>query len=160
MALKPDRDYFEDTDIANYWSELEAQETAEKGGVAAVESAGSGTALGTDTTSGGNVVQYAVDPSGAIAKGVLLQPVNPALSATRDFKNFSNLEARPGEKVTLLRKGWVVTDMITGTPSAGDAAYLAASGNVSPSQATGAPQVGRFETSKDADGFARVYIDI
>ena len=61
-----------------------------------------------------------------------------------------------------MKKGFVVTDMIpTGiTPSVGDAAYLAASGFVSSTQAAGAPQIGRFETTMDANGFARVSIDI
>jgi len=46
------------------------------------------------------------------------------------------------------------------TPTAGAAAYLAASGLISSVQAGGAPQVGRFETTKDSNGFARVSIDI
>ena len=156
MALRPDRGYDEFTDISNYWTT--SQTSAEKGGVATVVTQGSGVAL-EDTA---NVVSYAANPSGAIPKGVLLRTVSPALSATRDFINFDAQEVRPGDKVTLVRKGWLVTDMIPSgiSPAVGDAAYVAASGNISSKQASGALQVGRFETTKDADGFARVFIDI
>ena len=157
MALKPDRDYAEVTDITNFWSEEVAQNTQEAGGIACVESSyGSGVALDNVL----NVVAYEADPSGQVPKGILLQPVNPALSATRDYKNFHNNEVRPGEKVTLLRKGWLVTDLISGTPTVGGTAYVGASGLISTTQATGAVAIGRFETTLDAEGFARVYVDI
>lgn len=157
MALKPDREYNETTDITNFWTTV----AAEKGGVASIVTQGSGAAIGVNSTDEPNVVGYSADPSGAIAKGVLLQTVTAAMSATRDFVNYENGEIRPGDKCTLVKKGFVVTDMITGTaPSAGDSAYLAASGYISKTQATGAPQIGRFETTKDANGFARVSIDI
>jgi len=158
MALKPDREYNEVTDITNFWTTV----AAEKGGIASVVTQGSGAAIGTNITDQANVVGYLADPSGAIAKGVLLQTVAAAMSATRDFPNFESGEIRPGDKCTLVKKGFVVTDMIPSgvTPTAGAAAYLAASGYISSSQATGAPQVGRFETTKDANGFARVSIDI
>lgn len=156
MALKPDRDFAEVTDIMNYWINDGTQDTKEKGGVASSVSQGSGVSM----DASGNVVSYVADPSGAVPKGVLLQSVNPPLSATRDFKNFANLEVRPGEKVTLVRKGWLVTDQITGTPAVGGAAYVGASGLISTTQASGAVQVGRFETTVDADNFARVYLDI
>lgn len=156
MALKPDRDYNVVTDISHNWSEESAQNTQEKGGVASVESAGSGVGLGQDE----QVAQYASDSNGATALGILLQDVNPPLSDERDFINLHNMEVRPGDPVTLVRKGWVVTDNISGTPSAGDAAYLANDGAISPTQVASAPQVGRFETTQDSDGFARVYMDI
>jgi len=154
MALKPDRNHAEVTDIRQHWDEN--QTTAEKGGMTSLVGQGSGVAMDADE----NAVNYAADPSGQVPMGLLLQDVNPPLSDTRDFKNHSNLEVRPGGKVTLVRQGILVTDMVIGTPAAGDAAYLAASGNVSPTQATGAPLIGRFETSKDADDYARVSIQI
>lgn len=158
MALKPDREYNEVTDITNFWTTV----AAEKGGCAGVVTQGSGAAIGVNIADEANVVGYIANPSGAIAKGILLQTVNTALSATRDFINFENQEIRPSDKCTLVKKGFVVTDMIPVgiTPSAGDAAYLAASGMISSTQAGGAPQIGRFETTKDANGFARVSIDI
>lgn len=154
MALKPDRNHAETTDIRQHW--YENSPTAEKGGCTSLVGQGSGVAM----DAAENAVRYAPDPSGQVPMGILLQDVNPPLSATRDFKNHSNLEVRPGDKVTLVRQGILVTDLVLGTPAAGDVAYLAASGNVSPSQATGAPVVGRFETSLDADGFARLAIQI
>ncbi|RLC89098.1 MAG: hypothetical protein DRJ03_00650 [Chloroflexi bacterium] len=157
MALKPDREYNEVTDITNFWTTV----AAERGGCAGVVTQGSGAAIGVNIVDEPNVVGYVADPSGVIAKGVLLQTVAAAMSATRDFPNFENGEIRPGDKCTLVKKGFVVTDMITGTtPSVGDAAYLAASGLISKTQAAGAPQIGRFETTVDAAGFARVSIDI
>jgi hypothetical protein len=158
MALKPDREYNETTDITNFWTTV----AAEKGGIASVVTQGSGAAIGTNITDEPNVVGYVADPSGAIPKGVLLQTVTAAMSATRDFPNFDNQEIRPGDKCTLFKKGFVVTDMIPVgiTPTAGATAYLAASGYISSTQATGAPTVGRFETTKDASGFARVSINI
>lgn len=158
MALKPDREYNEVTDITNFWTTV----AAEKGGCAGVVTQGSGAAIGINLADEANVVGYIADPSGVIAKGVLLQTVAVAMSATRDFPNFENGEIRPGDKATLVKKGFVVTNMIPAgiTPTVGAAAYLAASGTISSTQATGAPQVGRFETTKDANGFARVSIDI
>jgi hypothetical protein len=156
MALKGDRSHFEDTDIMNYWVDDGTQDTAERGGCASVVSQGSGVAM----DASGNVVTYADDPSGVTPKGVLLQNVNPPLSTTRDFKNFESQEARPGEKVTLLRKGWLVTDQINGTPTVGGAAWLDNSGLIGTSDPGTSTQIGRFETTVDADGFARVYIDI
>lgn len=158
MALKPDREYNEVTDITNFWTTV----AAEKGGIASVVTAGSGAAIGVNIVDEANVVGYLASASGAIAKGVLIQTVTAPLSATRDFVNFENNEIRPGDKCTLIKKGFVVTDMIPVgvTPTAGATAYLAASGMISSVQATSAPQIGRFETTKDANGFARVSIDI
>jgi len=158
MALKPDREYNEVTDITNFWTTV----AAEMGGCAGIVTQGSGAAIGQNIVDEPNVVGYVANPSGAIAKGILLQTVSATMSATRDFINFENGEIRPGDKCTLVKKGFVVTDMIPVgvTPTAGAAAYLAASGYVSSTQASGAPQVGRFETTKDAAGFARVSIDI
>jgi len=157
MALRPDRDYAEVTDISQYWSTAAAQATQEEGGIACVETQGSGVALD-DVT---NVVRYSASASGAVPKGILLHPVNPAMSATRDFKNFANMEIRPGEKCVLLRKGWLVTDMLTTTSfSVGAPAYVGVSGLIAPTSGTGSSLIGRFETTVDADGFAKVYIDI
>ncbi len=158
MALKPDRGYNEDTDITNFWTTV----AAERGGCAGVVTQGSGAAMGINLVDEANVVGYIADPSGVIAKGILVQTVSAVMSATRDFINYENSEIRPSDKCTLIKKGFVVTDMIPAgiTPTAGAAAYLAASGYISSTQATGAPQVGRFETTKDAAGFARLSVEI
>lgn len=153
MALKPDRDYNESSDISQRWSSAGDQAPKAKGGIACVETQGSGVALGSTV----NVVRYAVDPSGAIPKGILLQDV--VATPSNGIKNFQSLEVWPGEAVTLVTKGWVVTNMITGSaPAVGDVAYVAASGLISKTQATGAKAIGRFETTLDADGYAKVSI--
>jgi len=158
MALKPDREYNETTDITNFWTTV----AAEKGGCASVVTQGSGAAIGMNITDDPNVVGYVANPSGAIAKGILLQTVNTVMSATRDFLNYESGEIRPGTKCTLVKRGFVVTDMIVGTtPTAGAVAYLAASGKISMANyGSASPTVGRFETTVDSNGFARVSIDI
>jgi hypothetical protein len=156
MALKPDMSYSRSTDISQRWSEITAQNTQEKGGIACVESQGSGVALGSEE----NVVQYSSGPSGAVPKGILLQDINPALPANRAFKNFHNLEIWPGEPVTLLSRGWIVTDMINGTPAVGGTAYVGPSGLIGVADTGGCAVVGRFETTKNADGFAKVSITL
>jgi hypothetical protein len=160
MALKPDREYNEVTDITNFWTTT----SAEKGGCASVVTQGSGAAIGQNITDEPNVVGYATSASGAVAKGILLQEINQPMSATRDFPNYESGEIRPGDKCTLVKKGFVVTDMITGTPTVGGVAYLGASGLISTASGSfgGAttPVVGRFETTVDSGGFARVSIDI
>ncbi len=155
MALKPDRNHAEVTDIRQHWST--AQTTAVKGGCTSLVTQGSGVSLDADL----NVVNYAADPSGQVPMGILLQDVNPELSADRDFVNRSNLEVRPGDKVTLVRQGNLVTDMVIGTPAVGSGAYLAASGNIGTTSNSGVnPLVGRWESTLDADGFARLAIQI
>ena len=157
MALRPDREYNETTDISYFWSTAAGQATQEKGGVACLAgTGGSGVAL--DDLS--NVALYKTVGSGGVPIGVLLQDVNPAMSATRDFVNYYNSEVRPGDKVTLLRKGWCVTDMLSGTPAVGGIAYVGPSGLIATTSVDGAPACGRFESLVDADGFAKIYIDI
>ena len=158
MALKPDREYNEVTDITNFWTTA----AAEKGGCASVVTQGSGAAIGQNIVDEANVVGYVASSSGAFAKGILVQTVSAAMSATRDFINFENGEIRPSDKCTLIKSGFVVTDMIVGTtPTVGATAYLAASGKISMANAGSAsPVIGRFETTADANGFARVSIEI
>jgi len=71
-----------------------------------------------------------------------------------------------GSKVTLLRKGWVLTDRIYPghTPSAGDLAYVAHSGYLGDSNVDSTPGqgnvVGRFLSTKDEDGYCKVEIGL
>ena len=62
---------------------------------------------------------------------------------TRTHLNQHKDEVQKGGKVTILRKGYVVTNAVTGTPTAGGAAYAspATAGNVDTS---GTYQIGRF----------------
>ncbi len=162
MALKPDREYNEITDITNFWYASQAT-AVEKGGMASVVTQGTGVAMGTNITDEANVVDYDGSVSSStVPKGILLQDVALAMSATRDFPNFENGEIRPGDKCTLIRHGWVVTDMITAgqTPAVGGIAYLGNSGLLATGAVSSSVAVGRFETTKDSNGFCRVFIDL
>ena len=157
MALKSDRSVL-DTDISFFMNEA-----ATRGGIASVSTGGSGAAM----DQGEALVTYAAVPSGKVPVGLLLNDmVN--IDLTRQHLNQHKDEVQKGGKVTLLRKGYVVTDNIQGSPSAGDPAYVAHSGNLAASDlsnddsdADGSTRiVGRFLSSKDQDGYAKVYIDL
>ena len=157
MALKTDRSVL-DTDISFFMNEA-----ATRGGIASVSTGGSGAAM----DQGEALVTYAAVPSGKVPVGLLLNDmVN--IDLTRQHLNQHKDEVQKGGKVTVLRKGYVVTDNIQGSPSAGDPAYVAHSGNLAASDlsnddtdADGSTRlVGRFLSSKDQDGYAKVYIDL
>jgi hypothetical protein len=149
MGLKADR-YELDENI-----EFFMNETATRGVVVSVSTAGSGSAMDHPLA----VCTIKANPSGAYALGVLLNDV-VNLDLTRQHLNQHKDEVQKGGKVTILRKGWVVTDQVVGTPTAGSDAYLAGTGLVSSSQATGAPKVGQFLSAKDADGFIKLSVNI
>ena len=158
MALKSDRSTLQ-TDISFFMNEA-----ATRGGVVVVSTAGSGASM----DNGAALVTYAADASGKIPVGLLLNDmVN--IDLTRQHLNQHKDEVQKGGKVTLLQKGYVVTNNLEGTsPSAGDAAFLAHSGNLSvadlsndDTDADGSTRVvGRFLSGVDEDGYAKVFIDL
>ena len=155
MALKSDRSVL-DTDISFFMNEA-----ATRGGVASVSTGGSGAAM----DQGEALVTYAAVPSGKVPVGLLLNDmVN--IDLTRQHLNQHKDEVQKGGKVTLLRKGYVVTNAIdTGvTPSVGDTAYLSESqaGKISNVSANSYSNlvVGRFLSAKDADGYAKVEVNL
>lgn len=153
MALKPDRHEF-DTDISYFMNEV-----ATRGGIVALSSGGSGAAMDQSQA----LVTYDATPSGSTPVGLLLNDmVN--IDLTRQQLNPYKNEVQKGSKVTLLRKGYVVTNMIEGdNPSAGDPVYVAHSGNVSKTDIVGdgtMPVIGEFQSSKDQDGYAKVAINL
>ncbi len=159
MSLKGDRYEFM-TDISNF-----ANSVMTRGGVVCSSTVGSGAALDQSAA----LVAYAASTSGAFPVGILMNDmVN--LDLTRIHPNFLRDEVQMGGKVTVLKKGWVVTDMIVGTPANGDFAVLSSSGYMQPltraNFAAGAlntavnPIVGKFLSSKDEDGFAKVSPDL
>jgi len=99
--------------------------------------------------------------SGTIPLGVVLQDV-VSKDLTQTHLNFHKEEVQTGGKVTLVQRGWVTTNMITGTPKGGDKAYLANDGKFSPTftNAAATPPVGVFKTKKNANGYAAVYVDL
>ena len=158
MALKTDRSTLQ-TDISFFMNEA-----ATRGGVVALSTGGSGAAM----DQGSALVTYAGLPSGKVPVGLLLNDmVN--IDLTRQHLNQHKDEVQKGGKVTLLTKGWVVTDALEGTaPNAGDLAYLGHSGNLATSNivsddddADGSGRVcGRFISDVDQYGYAKVYIDL
>tara|TARA_R100000406_G_scaffold23660_2_gene15079 strand:+ start:3711 stop:4202 length:492 start_codon:yes stop_codon:yes gene_type:complete len=157
MALKADR-YELQTDISFFYNNA----AATRGGVVVHDST---TASGAAMDQGVNLVKYKTAASTDVPVGILLNDVvNKDL--TRTHLNQHKDEVQLGGKVTILRKGYVVTNNITGTPNVGDVAYACdqEAGNIStgaPSAAaSGALGIGRFMTDKDEDGYAKVEVNL
>lgn len=151
MALKPDR--LETVTDVSFFS---SSAVAERGGIASISSEGSGVAM----DDANSVVAYAAVASGAKPVGVLLNDVVD-LDLTRQHINYHKDEVQKGGKVTLLQVGQVTTDQISGTPAAGDVAYVAASGLIGNDSDSGNnAQIGRFLSKKDSDGYAKVAVNI
>ena len=154
MALKGNR-HIEATDITRTCTTV-----AERGVVAVQDATGSGVALGGSAGS----VKVAANASGLAVVGLLLNDV-VTLDETRYHRNFHKDTTQLNERVTLLRRGWVITDRIIGTPTFGATAYLDSSGFLTPTaHATGGvvakPKVGMFGGTKDENGFVRVDINL
>ena len=147
MALRPDRNEVV-TDISFFMNE-----TAERGIIVTASSQGSGAAM--DDSSA--VVQVA-NNTAEKPVGLLLNDVVD-LDLTRQHINYAKDEVQKGGKVAVLRVGTVVTDQISGTITMGDPAHFGADGKLVGSVTTSL-QVGRFLSKKDADGYAKVAINI
>ena len=167
MALKADR-HEAVTDISFFMNE-----TAERGVVVVHSTAGSGSAMDDSNA----LVTIPTTASGTYPAGLLLNDmVN--IDLTRQHLNQHQDEVQKGGKVTLLKEGWVVTNKleVNSKPTVGAPAYFASSGLLSTTNPAaydattiaGASNplgnenalVGRFLSTEDADGYAKVYIDI
>jgi len=163
MALKADR-YEESTDISFFYN----AGTATRGGVVVL--ADQGLASGAAMDQGENLVTYKAATKLDIPVGILLNDVvNKDL--TRTHLNQYKDEVQKGGKVTVLTRGWVVTNNLEGTPKAGEKAYAvgegvgdATAGAITNATlftgASGALCIGRFMSRKDADGYAKVYVNL
>jgi len=155
MALKGDR-YEAQTDVSFFMDE-----TAERGGVVVISTVGSGVAMDQSAS----LATYAATPSGTVPLGLLLNDV-VNIDQTRQHINWHKDEVQQGSKVALLTEGWVVTNRVRPdiTPTAGQIAYVGPSGylqNVRNADSTDAvATVGRFLSTKDEDGYAKVYIHL
>jgi hypothetical protein len=154
MAMKADRQI--DATESRYF----LNETAEKGVVVSVSTAGSGVAM--DNTR--SVVTVSANSSGAKPLGVLLTTfVN--VDQTRTTINWHKDEAQLGDKASVATKGWVVTNKVIAA-TAGNRAVLTSSGYVTDKPAIGSwneaaqPVVGRFRTNLDDAGYATLYVDL
>ena len=157
MALKADR-YEESTDISFFYDD----DTATRGGVVVLDAV---LASGAAMDQGGNKVKYKTATATDVPVGILLNDVvNKDL--TRTHLNQHKDEVQKGGKVTIMTRGWVVTSNITGSPTPGQVAYAdsATKGNISvlagTAQASGNLAIGRFMSNKDADGYAKVYVNL
>lgn len=152
MALKPDRVELL-TDISFFMNT-----TAERGGVVSVVTATTGVGVSMDDANA--VVEYATSATDAKPVGVLLNDVVD-LDLTRQHINWYRDEVQRGGKVTILRQGQVTTNKIVSgaTPSAGVDAYVGASGLIGTSSSN-AVKVGQFLSAKDADGYAKVSVNL
>lgn len=149
MALKPDR-YELDTDISFFLNE-----TASRGYFVSVSTAGSGAAMDNSAA----LATVKSNPSGAYPLGCLLNDMVD-IDQTRQHINWHKDEVQKGGKVTILRKGFVVTDAVYGTITVGSDAYLHSGGKVSSTQMSGALKVGQFLSTADADGYAKVSVTL
>ena len=154
MALKGDR--YEAVTLIDFFMDS----VAERGGPVCLETAGSGAALDQADAQ----VDYLANPSGYAPIGVLLNDV-VNIDLTRQQKNFHKDEMQVQGKVCVLAEGWCVTNRITPgvTPTRGQLAYVGESGyfNVTaPSDDSGMANmaIGRFLSTKDEDGYAKVYV--
>ena len=154
MALKADRHEL-DVDISFFMNE-----TGEKGQIVVISTAGSGAAMDQAQA----LVTVAAADTTNIPVGVLLNDV-VNLDLTRQHINFHKDEVQQGGKVSLLKKGYIVTDMIVGTPAAGAIAFLddADTGKFATEDKvadTKYSQVGRFMSIKDEDGYCKVEVNL
>jgi hypothetical protein len=129
---------------------------AERGGVVSAVTSGSGVSMDDANA----VVAYAAAASGSKPVGVLLNDVVD-LDLTRQHINWHKDEVQVGGKVTVLRNGQVTTNMLVSgiVPTVGTPAYVGASGLIGTSS-TNAVQIGSFLSGKDADGYAKVSVNI
>ena len=157
MALKADR-YEESTDISFFYNDVPVS----RGGVVCLaQESASGAAM----DQGGNLVSYQAAATTGIPVGILLNDVvNKDL--TRTHLNQYKDEVQKGGKVTVLTRGWVVTSNVEGNPKAGDLAFASSTSVGSICNGTtfaaqsGELAIGRFMSSKDADGYAKVYVNL
>lgn len=125
-----------------------------------------------NTTSGSGVSQgdsrgvstVSASSSGKVVTGIVMHKVR-VLDETTQHRNFHNGEMLTNEPCTQMVKGWLVTNIIVGTPAVGGTAYLSSSGYLTPTvDANGGlvatPKVGRFESIKDADGYVKVSVEV
>ena len=152
MALRPDRvEHL--TDLSFFMNA-----TAERGILVVHDGGGSGAAMD-DSAATVKVPTATTDqPAGLLLNDV----VN--LDLTRQHLNYHQDEVQQGGKVLLLRRGTVVTDQISGTPVIGEQAHFAIGANggylTTASEDNRSDQVGRWLSTKDPDGYAKVEINI
>jgi len=146
MALGPNRQVFQTT------IKYAMNEVAARGGIVC-----------TSATAG--AVTYAAVPTGTSVNpvGILLDDVE-ALNFDRHPEYLQRNVVDVGSVVGIANKGEFQTNMVVGTPTQGQLAYLHPSGFIGATQLTDgvnpAPLVGRFRTAPDANGYVSVLVDL
>ena len=157
MALKADRHEL-DVDISFF---MDAAAT--RGGcVSVVSPGGSGAAMDQANAK----VNYVVAANDVIPVGILLNDV-VNLDLTRQHINFHKDEVQKGGKVSILKKGWVVTNNINTTTAitTGALAYLddATAGHLAMKAQVDDGEyfpIGRFMSTVDEDGYVKVEVNL
>jgi hypothetical protein len=178
MALKTDRIHI-DSQIDYFMNEV-----AERGGIVCISTVGSGSAM----DQAKQLATYPANVSGVKPLGVLMGDMVD-IDLTRQHENWHKEEVVKGGKVTIWSKCTVVTDRIYPgvSPAAGEVAYVAPSGYISNKihylpwwswtrnqiLASGTHDVnvqippdfydlavGRFLSTKDENGFAKVSVNL
>ena len=152
MALRPDRNEFL-TDLSFFMNEV-----AERGILVVQSTQGSGAAM--DQSEAAVKIGSVDDKATDMPVGLLLNDV-VNLDLTRQHINYAKDEVQKGSKVLVLRRGFVVTDQISGAITMGEPAHWMGGGQLCAATANSqSVQVGRWLSKKDADGFAKVEINI
>ena len=149
MALKPDRIELPDGSRIKYFM----NETAERGIVVNLDSPG-GEGMDDPTATVSVPTGAAGNPA-----GVLMNDVDD-LDLTRTHKNWHQDVVQVGDKVALLVRGVIRTNMLASgdTPAAGGAAHYTTDGEFTTT--TTSNQVGRFVSETDAEGYVEVEVNI
>lgn len=150
MALSPSRQVWQ-TNV-----DFALNEVAERGVVCTIVPG---------TTSAGEVTASATPTGvGVQAIGVLLDDVED-LNYDRHPEYRQRNVVDVGSVVGLAHEAELLTDQVTGSPVAGNDAFLNVNGTVGPTQlqdglGNNAPQVGKFLSSPDANGFVKLRVDL
>lgn len=154
MALKGDRHIVE-TDVSKVVN------SACDAGVVLVLATGASLQSSGAALYARGVAELVSNPSGRVPVGVTLSSF-VSIDQTRYHRNFQKMEQVVGEPGNLLKKGWVVTDSIVAglTVIPGETAYLGVSGKFTNLNVSGYPKVGQFDSKPDADGFAKINVNL
>lgn len=147
MALGPNRQVFQTTS-----PKYAMNSAAERGGIVCA------------TTTAGQVA-YQVVPTGTpvLPIGLLMDDME-SMNFDRHPEYLQRNVVDIGSLVSIANKGEFQTNLIVGTPTQGQVAYLHPTGYIGATRLTDginpAPVVGVFRTAKDANGFALVLVDL